>query len=104
MTITREEFKQLVNLFIEVNDRLDKAVEFINEERAYELAFPVFDWIEKQLKIDSEHLGEDMLWMVSGTSEVAINEKYDEERDEWSAEYTRDLDKIYDYYFKDRTV
>lgn len=94
MRITREEFKELVVLHKEMLQRVDEAEKFINEEVVYDLAYPLFDWIEKKLDIKDEYW--DLLWDCEDGIEV--NWKTDENGDIVSCEYTSDLDKIYDTY------
>lgn len=103
MTITREEFKELVSLFIEQQELFEEMTEYIQEEKAEEMVYPVFDWIAKKLKIDSDTLGEDMFYMLHSPlygSGVAIDWEVAPDGNVYNVQYTRDLDLIYDKYIK----
>jgi hypothetical protein len=61
----------------------------------YEVSLSAFYWIEKELEIDAEHIGDSLFWLLKFSDGVCI------EWDEESGEPTRrstDLDEIYDVY------
>ena len=98
MTITREEFKKLVEISTEVNELVDKACEFMNEDKVCRMAFPFLMFIEEKLQIDEEHTGADILWELGYHKPIAIDWDVDPNGYCCNITYSNDLDKIYDKY------
>jgi hypothetical protein len=103
MKLTREQFKELVQLYQEAWDKFSEYSNYWNENSLSECMFPIFDWIGNQTglrQLDGEFdiLGD----LVALQGQVPINVQWfdlpDGEKD-YECEYTSDLDKIYDYYF-----
>lgn len=86
MTITRNEFKELVELFNETQ----------NDDKARE----VLDWIIDKLGFGVDNPFDDLREMGKGRMRVRNKDKeilpglY-----AWHWEFTNDLDKLYDYWF-----
>lgn len=89
MTITRNEFKELVHLYQEAWNKSNEMIEYYNEEVVNEMMFPLFDWISEKLGIRINDGEFDLLTDLVVWKHVLIGE-----------EYTDDPDKIYDYYLK----
>ena len=94
MRITREEFKELVALHQEMQKKVNEAEKFINEDLACDLAFTLFNWIEKKLDVTDEYW--DLLWDLENG--LQFNCETDEDGCIVNCEHTSDLDKIYDIY------
>ena len=93
MKITKDEFKELVELYDEVNDLYVEYEDYINENLLSELLFPVIDWIEKKLDINANYdEGEDaLLYTISHNYENKEKGRYYDER-------FLDLDLMYNVY------
>lgn len=84
MTITRNEFKELVELFNETQ----------NDDKARE----VLDWILDKLGFGADNPFDDLREM--GKARLRVKTKqYVSGVWQWVYEFTDDLDKIYDYWF-----
>lgn len=97
MKITREEFKEFVELRKEAKEKFEEVTEILNEDFAVELIFHWFDWMEKTLDFLGE--GKDMMEdLVSKyTPGIPVNFRQDE-NGLFTCDYTKDLDVIYDTY------
>ena len=94
MTITKEEFKELVALSNEAWEKFKELSPQFQEIFLEELLFPAFDWIEKKLNISELNLLTDL----SIEKQYPIDWETNEEGYCCNIEYTDDLDKIYDKY------
>lgn len=75
---------------------------YVNEEWLDNMVYPIFDWIERKLKVDEAHTGTNLL--IRATDDGADVEWQIHEED-GIIEYvdvkkSRDLDKIFDVYLK----
>jgi hypothetical protein len=93
MKITKDEFKELVNLYDEVNDLFSEYRDYISENLLNELLFPVINWIEEKLGINyNEDEGETpLLLAISHNNWKKENGMYYDER-------FLDLDLMYKVY------
>jgi hypothetical protein len=99
MTITRNEFKELVYLYAETWNTYVDACNTLNEEWAGELIFPVIDWIEKKLHIDDDAIGNALLYeLAKGSGGFLVDYELNEDGEICNEKFSRDLDEIYDYY------
>lgn len=95
MKITREEFKELITLGREINEKSSAADGILNDDFVNELYFPFLYWISKSLGFNDEHPAGDLIidcicdgcgWVYNENGELVSEE---------------DLGKVYDTYFKD---
>ena len=104
MTITRNEFKELVHLYQEAWNKSNEMIEYYNEEVVNEMMFPLFDWISEKLGIRYDDGEFDLITDLTIWKHIPINVRVigeDEDGNEiYDEEFTDDLDKIYDYYIK----
>lgn len=105
MTITRNEFKELVHLYRETWHKSTQMINYYNEEVVNEMLFTALDWITEKLGIRNEDEELDVIMDLIIFGNVPINPRAigeDEDGEEIiDCEWTDDLDKIYDYYFKE---
>lgn len=102
MKITREEFKEYVELRKEAWDSFMKISEMLQEDVASELIFPLFDWMERGLGMLSPEGADydlDIMNDLINDGGVVINCETDEEGVICNCERTKDLDVIYDKLF-----
>lgn len=99
MIITREEFKELVELNQEIWEDFKELSEYFNEDLIGEVIFKVMSWVEYKTGLALENEDFDILSDLYMYGKVAINIEQNE-NGEYEYEETADLDKIYDYYFE----
>ena len=51
MKITREEFKEYINLYEQAWDKFDKHADIIDSNFLDSLIFPLFDWVDNKIGI-----------------------------------------------------
>lgn len=95
MTITREEFKELVQLYREQWNEFMRLSDYYDVDIIGGAIFKSLDWIEEKLGlVDKDYR---VLEELMVTGKVAVNPTPDGCGNmDW--EWTNDLDKIYDYY------
>lgn len=81
MKITREEFKEFIELYKDSWNKYDKYADIIDSNFLSELMFPLFDWFEEKLETIDEGYGPILFGYVAENGEG------------WE-----DLDTIYDEY------
>lgn len=96
MKITREEFKELVELYNKIDKSVNNALYYVQDEIVDGLAYPVLDWVIKRLDIDSEY--GDLLHDLNHYGELPIDWDYDDDGIWCNVVYSSDLDEIYDKY------
>lgn len=94
MKISREEFKEFVELYREAWEQMKEYEDILNENFLCELLFPVFDFISKSIGMyggdDEDMIFEGLIGSCSGCFFLDEN-----------GERTTDLDVIYDRYLSD---
>lgn len=95
MTITREEFKELVELRKEVWSDFERLSQYYNEDVLSEVMFKVLGWIGLKLELqdNDEESDFDVLGELECFGKAAINIEEGEE-----LKTTNNLDEIYNYY------
>lgn len=106
MKITREEFKELVELHREAWDNYKIYEEYLNQDLLGELIFPCFDWIGKKIGIYFDEYDIDILTdLTLHNREIAVNYRDGigpDGKPKILCDYTKDLDLIYDEYIEKR--
>lgn len=91
MKITKDEFKELYELYEEVNELYSEYKDYINEDLLNELLFPVIDWIEEKLGIKYDEDETPLL--------LAIEDNRRRKEDSWYYdERFLDLDLMYNVF------
>lgn len=92
MKISREEFKEFVELYREAWQQFDEYADVINENLLDELLFPAFDFVAKSIGMYREETGGDMIFggLVTPCPDFFFLDE--------DGEVTTDLDTIYDRY------
>lgn len=90
MTINREEFKELVGMYKEAFNKTKEYGNILNEEFIDTLVFPALNWIGEKTGLINRNTGLDVLADLYSWGNAPVEN-----------DYTDDLDKIYDYYFKE---
>lgn len=101
MTITREEFKELVALYKKAFNQSIEMSAYYNEEITDNMIFPVFHWISQKLDLIEADGDIDVLADLVIFDRVAVDIEFFELPDgeiDYTCEYTNDLDRIYDWY------
>ena len=88
MKISREEFKELIKLGREINEKSLAADGILNDDFVNELYFPFLYWILRSLGFSDEHPAGDLI------IDCICNENGE-------LVYEEDLGKVYDSCFKD---
>lgn len=96
MTITREEFKELVDLYTEAFNKFCRVAETtLNDDFADDLIFPAFNWLEEKLNLkDPNGFLSELVAM--GGAEVPTHKR--DKNGDVIYRFTADLDEIYDAY------
>lgn len=102
MKITRKEFKELVALYELTERKFSEACMYVNEEWLDNMVYPIFDWIERKLKIDEAHTGTNLLIRAvdDGADVEWLIQEEDGKIEEVNVKKSRNLDKIFDVYLK----
>lgn len=105
MKITREEFKEFVQLYQEAWDKFKEYGNIIEENFLDELLFPAFSWMEEKLGIKEYDCWWSLYDIITphGRGIPVEWETIQVEEDEFEVcneVCTRDLDLIYDKWFK----
>lgn len=85
MKITREEFKQLVNLHKQTYELWEDVGRYISDDCFDTIAYPVYVWLEKNLGLE-DTLGNSLLW-------ESHDEDLDMVYDEWLGNEVKDESK-----------
>lgn len=95
MKITREEFKEFVDITTQVQAGFQKYSEYFNEDILNELLWPYFNWVEKSLGFipDEELFG--LIWDYGEGEDVVTSYKY-ENGNFYDIKHSRDLDELYE--------
>ena len=105
MKITREEYKELVNICQEAWCKFVEYSDVINEELLTSLIFPPFDWLTKKLGLEDEEYGVNyLLDLVSGYSENGLVVEWTEPNEDGEVNpirYSSNPIEIYDIYMSD---
>ena len=103
MKITREEFKELVELSKRIEDYSEKVRDYFSDDVMCDLAYPALYWIVEKLGLDDEENFEvDLLFDLYKHNQVPIDYEYNDSGDIVDVIYSNDLDKIYDVYLGDK--
>lgn len=104
MKITREEFKELVDLHKKAYDNFIKYSGCIDESLLDELIFPVINWVAANtgLYANRDNNGEpidfDVLYDLYSEGETPIGITNAEEEGKFILDFSSDLDVIYDRF------
>lgn len=102
MTITRNEFKELVYLYKDAFKKFGELSEYYNESLLDELLFPVLSWMEEKLGLSIEGEDVNVLLDLGSRGETPLDYLVEEEADEdgyhrvIDVVYASDLDEVYD--------
>lgn len=100
MKLSRDEFKEYVELYKTYWDKVNELIKYYNENTIDELVWPIFDWIDKKagLKKDDEYDFLSDYYVFGGVPIPTQIKELPNGEIECDYEETTDLDKIYDYY------
>ena len=100
MKLTRNDFKHLVEIHKRVWDAYNELNKYYNEDIIGEILFKGIYWIGEKTELMGSDGDFDVLFdlMCRNSLGAAINFR-EEENGEWSCDYSKDLDEVYDYYF-----
>jgi hypothetical protein len=102
MTITRNEFKELVYLYKDAFEQFSELTEYYNEDLLNELMFPTLNWIERKLGLSIENQDFHVLLDLGCDGETPLDYNVEIVADEdgyhrvIDVVYTSDLDEVYD--------
>lgn len=98
MKLTREDFKEYVELYMGAWETFDKYADIIDSNFLDSLMFPLYSWMDEKLGLNK--FGD--VWSISELTNdrskgipIGVNE-------DMKAEYTKDLDLIYDKWVKEK--
>lgn len=99
MKISREEFKEMVELYNEIWEMYTNACEVLEEGYADKLIFSVWDWLTKNTDLYCEEMGSDLIREIHfSEGECPISWEIDENGMYYNLKYSDNLDEIYDKY------
>jgi predicted TPR repeat methyltransferase len=102
MTITRNEFKELVHLYKDAFEKFRGLSDYYNEDLLDKLLFPTLNWMEEKLGLSIEDQDFHVLLDLGCGGETLLGYMVEEEADEEGHHrvidivYTSDLDEVYD--------
>ena len=94
MKITREEFKEFVELYKNAWETFDEYADIIDSNFLDELIFPLFVWMEHKLGTHDDNGG--LVFEYAYEGKLPVEWELDDKGVECNVKYTEDLDLIYD--------